>query len=176
MSVYHPKKKPKVNKLHQFEFCWKPSVQFFCIKFIFMLCIQYILDSKIFRSLTIYRPGLLRLADRRKFRREKSFRMLEWFARQFSDWFDWGDWWSIKTDDLAKVMIKRGMSSQEALLNVSYHQLICENSWSRIHISIISIHFTSCITGELRHRYNRYGAFRNCCRHIFMLNDKMEIF
>ena len=103
-----------------------------------MLCIQYISDSKNFRSLTIYRPGLLRLADRRKFRREKSLRMLEWIARQFSGWFDWGDWWSIKTDDLAKVMIKRGVSSQEALLHVSNHRLICENSWSQIHILIIS--------------------------------------
>ena len=115
-----------------------------------MLCIQYISDNKNFRSLTIYRPGLLRLADRRKFRREKSFRMLEWIARQFSDWFDWGDWWSIKTDDLAKVMIKRGMYSQEALLHVSCRRLIRENAWLRIHISIITIHFTSCITGELR--------------------------
>ena len=51
--------------------------------------------------------------------------MMEWIARQFSDWFDLGDWWSIKTDDLAKVMIKRGISSQQGQHHVSNNCLIC---------------------------------------------------
>ena len=54
--------------------------------------------------------------------------MMEWIARQFSDWFDLGDWWSIKTDDLAKVMIKRGISSQQGQHHVSNHWLICKNT------------------------------------------------
>ena len=41
--------------------------------------------------------------------------MLEWTARQFSDIFDWGDWWSIRTDDLAKVIVQKSISTQDAI-------------------------------------------------------------
>ena len=84
---------------------------------LFQKQLKCILDRKHFESITIYRPGLLRLSEGRKFRREKSSRMLEWTARQFSDIFDWGDWWSIRTDDLAKVIVQKSISTQDAIQN-----------------------------------------------------------
>ncbi len=52
-----------------------------------------------FRKLVIYRPGLLRCN-----RRER--RPMEKMARFLSNYLDFGDWWSISTDDLATVIRK----------------------------------------------------------------------
>ena len=56
------------------------------------------LEKLHFDKLFIYRPGLLRC------HRTES-RPLEYIARVFSNIFDIKNWWSIKVEDLAQVMI-----------------------------------------------------------------------
>ena len=74
------------------------------------------------------------MSEGRKFRREKSFRILEWFGRQFSDLFDWGDWWSVRTDDLAKVIIKKSISTQDALQNNNWLQVMNKRSVQKLQV------------------------------------------
>ena len=75
------------------------------------------IEKGVFERVFIYRPGLLRLSAGRSRRREKSFRVFEWIARQFSDVFDLGDWWSISTDNLSRVMLAKCMSAADELEN-----------------------------------------------------------
>ena len=56
------------------------------------------LEKLQFEKLFIYRPGLLRC-------QRSEFRPLEYIARLFSNVFDFKNWWSIKVEDLAEVMI-----------------------------------------------------------------------
>ena len=59
-----------------------------------------------FNHLFIYRPGLLRCS------RTES-RPLEYFARIISNYFDFFDFWSISTEDVAKVMVSIDENSQD---------------------------------------------------------------
>ena len=70
-----------------------------------------------FEKITIYRPGLLRLSGGRRTRREKSSRVLEWIGRQLSHIFDLGDWWSVSTTNLSKVMIATSILTADGLSN-----------------------------------------------------------
>ena len=65
---------------------------------------------------TIYRPGLLRLSEGRKTRRETSFRVLEWIGRILSEWFDFRNWWSISTDTLSNVMVTISIAIADKLI------------------------------------------------------------
>ena len=78
--------------------------------------------------ITIYRPGLLRLPDGRKTRRETSFRALEWTARILSEWFDFGDWWSICTDTLSKVMVVTSIEIADELIDRELFKVV-QNSF-----------------------------------------------
>ena len=63
------------------------------------------LEKLQFEKLFIYRPGLLRC------HRSES-RPLEYIARVFSNVFDLKNWWSIKVEDLAEVMINVAKNHQ----------------------------------------------------------------
>ena len=89
-----------------------------------MQFIKLISDEKHFESITIYRPGLLRLSDGRKLRRENGFRIIEWIGREFSNWLDWRDWWSIKTDCLARVIVRRSILTQDYLEDIENPQVM----------------------------------------------------
>ena len=68
-----------------------------------------------FEKLFIYRPGLLRC------HRSES-RPLEFIARIFSNVFDVKNWWSIKVEDLANVMIKVSKNTENySSLNIFEH-------------------------------------------------------
>ena len=76
---------------------------------------KYCLGTPGFEKIMIYRPGLLRLSRGMQMRRGNNFRLLEWMARQFCALFDWGDWLSISTDDLATVMVENGLDFEDHL-------------------------------------------------------------
>ena len=101
----------------------------------------FISDEKHFESITIYRPGLLRLSNGRRLRRENGFRIIEWIGRELSNWLDWRDWWSIKTDYLARVIVRKSILTQDFLENNEILQVISILGIRKInHLLLSSIH------------------------------------
>ena len=84
-------------------------------------------DTGYFEKITIYRPGLLRLPDGRKTRRETSIRALEWTGRILSEWFDFGNWWSICTDTLSKVMVIMSIEIADELIDRELFKVVRNN-------------------------------------------------
>merc|ERR1711971_960976 len=72
------------------------------------------------KSLFIYRPGLLRCS-------RKENRPLEWMARCISNWIDFKNYWSISTQDLAKVVIQVSLDTSKYSIDNSNNVTLFEH-------------------------------------------------
>jgi hypothetical protein len=72
-----------------------------------------------FDNLIIYRPGLLRC-------QRNEHRFLESMAVSFSNWLDFKNWWSISTDDLAKVIVLKSVQRLKLPIYIFEHSEIIQ--------------------------------------------------